>query len=159
MFRHKARIIRSVQASRSASAVSRVSLASLNAWRDQALKVRYASLLNPVITKPGKDDQIQFKYTGSDRSNETLDDLKQKFEKSLENAYGKQKSERLLRIFTEHRHGPRDQRPVHYPRTSQEPGEPFKWFRDSEDKQARWSLGDTWDGHNSFALPYRPVNP
>lgn len=94
------------------------------------------------------------------QSSNAVNQLKQKFEKSLENAYGK-KSERLLHIFKEHRHGPRDQRPVHYPRTSQEPGEPFEWFKDSESRQAEWSLGDTLvDGPaNSFALPYRPVNP
>ena len=138
----------------------RISLASFDAWRGQALKARYASLLDPDKTTPGKDDQIQFKYTGSAQSNEAIEGLKQKFEKSLKGAYGEKKSERLLRIFKEHRHGPRDQRPVHYPRTSQKPGEPFEWFRDSEKGEARWSLGNTWDGpNNSFALPYRPANP
>lgn len=138
----------------------RISLASPNAWRGRALKARYASLLDPVEAKPAEDDQIGFEYTESAQSNEVIEALKQKFEDALEGAYDKKKSNRLLRIFKEHRHGPGDQRPVHYPRTSQEPGEPFEWFRDSEDRNARWSLGDTWDGpNNSFALPYRPVNP
>lgn len=137
----------------------RISFASLNAWCGQALKARYASLLDTVKAKSAEDDQIGFEYTESVQSNEAIEGLKKKFEDALKGAYGK-KSERLLRIFKEHRHGPRDQRPVHYPRTSQEPGEPFEWFSDSEKPEARWSLGDTWDGPaNSFALPYRPVNP
>lgn len=137
----------------------RISLASLNAWRGQVLKARYASLLNPKTEPVEETEQIELDRPEMVQSSNAVNELKQKFEKSLENAYGK-KSKRLLRIFKEHRHGPRDQRPVHYPRTSQEPGEPFEWFKDSESRQARWSLGDTWDGPaNSFALPYRPVNP
>ena len=137
----------------------RISLASLNAWRGQALKTRYASLLNPKTEPVEEAEQIKLDRPEMVQSSNAVNELKQKFEKSLENAYGK-KSERLLRIFKEHRHGPRDQRPVHYPRTSQEPGEPFEWFKDSESRQARWSLGDTLvDGRaNNFALPYRPVN-
>ena len=136
----------------------RISLASLNAWRGQALKARYASLLSPKTEPVEETEQIKLDRPEMVQSSNAVNELKQKFEKSLESAYGK-KSERLLRIFKEHRHGPTDQRPVHYPRTSQEPGEPFKWFNDSEKPEARWSLGDTWDGPaNSFALPYRPVN-
>ena len=147
----------------------RISLASLNARRGRALKARYASLLDPVEAKPAEDDQIGFEYTESAQSNELIEGLKQKFEDALEGAYDKKKSERLLRIFKEHRCGPGDQRPVHYPRTSQEPGEPFEWFKDSEKSEARWSLGDTlvdgsrhnapFRGEKNFALHYRPVNP
>ena len=140
----------------------RISLASLNAWRGQALKARYASLLDPKTEPVEETEQIKLDRPEMVRSSNAVNELKQKFEKSLESAYGK-KSHRLLRIFKEHRHGPRDQRPVHYPRTSQEPGEPFEWFKDSEKPEARWSLGNTWntwDGPaKSFALPYRPVNP
>ena len=138
----------------------RISLASLNAWRGQALKARYASLFNPNTEPVEETEQIKLDRPEMVQSSNAVNELKQKFKRSLENAYGKKKSERLLRIFKEHRHGPGDQRPVHYPRTSQEPGEPFKWFSDSEKPEARWSLGDTWDGPaNSFALPYHPVNP
>ena len=138
----------------------RISLASLNAWRGQALKARYASLLDPDKAELVKNDQVWFEYTESAQSNEVIEGLKKKFEDALEGAYDKKKRKRLLRIFKEHRHGPTDQRPVHYPRTSQEPGEPFKWFSDSEKPEARWSLGDTWNNPgNSFALPYQPVNP
>lgn len=138
----------------------RISLASLNAWRGQALKARYASLLDPETEPVEEAEQIKLDRPEMVQSSNAVNELKQNFEKSLENAYGEKKSKRLLRIFKEHRHGPGDQRPVHYPRTSQEPGEPFEWFKDSESRQARWSLGDTWDGSaNSFALPYRPVNP
>ena len=138
----------------------RISLASLNAWRGQALKARYASLLDPDKAEPVKNDQVWFEYTESAQSNEVIEGLKKKFEDALEGAYDKKKRKRLLRIFKEHRHGPTDQRPVHYPRISQEPGEPFKWFSDSEKPEARWSLGDTWNNPgNSFALPYQPVNP
>ena len=137
----------------------RISLASLNARHGQALKARYASLLNPKTEPVEETEQIKLDRPEMFQSSNAVNELKQKFENSLESAYGK-KSERLLRIFKEHRHGPTDQRPVHYPRTSQEPGEPFKWFSDSEKPEARWSLGDTWDGRaNNFALPYRPVNP
>lgn len=135
----------------------RIGLSGIDACCGGVLKARYVSLLNPK-TEPAKEtEQIKIDCPEMVQSSNAVDELKQKFEKSLENAYGK-KSERLLRLFKEHRHGPRDQRPVHYPRTSPEPGEPFQWFRDSEKPEARWSLGDTWDGPaNSFALPYRPV--
>ena len=137
----------------------KISLASLNAWRGQALKARYASLLDPKTEPVEETEQIKLDRPEMVQSSNAVNKLKQTFEESLKKAYG-ENSERLLRIFKEHRHGPGDQRPVHYPRTSSEPGEPFKWFSDSEKPEARWSLGDTWDGPaNSFALPYRPVNP
>ena len=138
----------------------RISLASLNAWRGQALKARYASLLDPDKAEPVKNDQVWFEYTESAQSNEVIEGLKKKFEDALEGAYGKNKRKRLLRIFKEHRHGPQESLPVHYPRTSKEPGEPFEWFKDSEKPAARWFLGDTWNNPgSSFALPYQPVNP
>ena len=138
----------------------RISLASFNAWHGQALKARYASLFNPNTEPVEETEQIKLDRPEMVQSSNAVNELKQKFKRSLENAYGKKKSERLLRIFKEHRHGPSDQRPVHYPRTKPKPGEPFKWFSDSEKLEARWSLGDTWDGPaNSFALPYHPVNP
>ena len=138
----------------------RISLASLNAWRGQALKARYASLLDPDKPELVKNDQVWFEYTESAQSSEVIEGLKKKFEDALEGAYGKNKRKRLLRIFKEHRHGPQESLPVHYPRTSKEPGEPFEWFKDSEKPAAQWFLGDTWNNPgSSFALPYQPVNP
>ena len=136
----------------------RISLTHIDACCGGTLKARYVSLLDPE-TEPAKETkQIKLDCLEMVQSSNAVNELKQKFEKSLDDAYGSKKSDRLLRIFKEHRHGPGDQRPVHYPRTSQEPGEPFEWFKDSEDPNARWSLGYTWDGPDSFALPYRPVN-
>ena len=137
----------------------RISMTRIDACCGGVLKARYVSLLDPK-TEPAKEtEQIKLDCPEMVQPSNAVEELKQKFKESLESAYPK-KSKRLLRIFKEHRHGPSDHRPVHYPRTSSEPGEPFEWFKDSESPEARWSLGDTWDGPaNSFALPYRPRQP
>ena len=120
-----------------------ISLNCIKVWSGSALKTRYESLLKPASTEEAAPD---------------TQDLKQEFEKSLKDAYGDKKSQRLLRIFKEHRKGPPNDFPVHYPRREEKPGveHGFEWFQDSEKPTARWSLGDAWD---SFALPYRPVKP
>ena len=137
----------------------RISLASLNAWRGQALKARYASLLDPDKTKLAEDDQIGFECAESAQSNALIEGLKQKFEDALEAAYGENKQKRLLKIFKSHRYGPPNESnlPVHYPRRNEAPNveHGFKWFADNEKPNARLSPGVEWD---KFALPYRPLN-
>ena len=136
----------------------RISLASLNAWRGQALKARYASLLDPDKTKPAEDDQIGFECAESAQSSELIEGLKQKFEDALAAAYSKNKHKRLLGIFKSHRYGPNESNlPVHYPRRNEAPNveHGFKWFADNEKPKARLSPGVEWD---EFALPYRPLN-
>ena len=136
----------------------RISLASLNAWRGQALKARYASLLDPDKTKPAEDDQIGFECAESAQSSELIEGLKQKFEDALAAAYSKNKHKRLLEIFKSHRYGPNESNlPVHYPRRNEAPNveHGFKWFADNEKPKARLSPGVEWD---EFALPYRPLN-
>ena len=135
----------------------RISLASLNAWRGQALKARYASLLDPDKTKLAEDHQIGFEYAESAQSNELIEDLKRKFEDALKAAYSENKHKQLLKIFKSHRYGPPNESnlPVHYPRRNEAPNveHGFKWFADNEKPNARFSPG--WD---KFALPYRPLN-
>ena len=137
----------------------RISLASLNAWRGQALKARYASLLDSEKTKLAEDDQIGFECAESAQSNELIEGLKQKFEDALKAAYGENKRKRLLEIFKSHRCGPPNESnlPVHYPRRNEAPNveHGFKWFADNEKPKARLSPGVEWD---KFALPYRPLN-
>ena len=137
----------------------RISLASLNAWRGQALKARYASLLDPDKAEPVKNDQVWFEYTELAQSNEVIESLKKKFEDALEAAYGENKQKRLLKIFKSHRYGPPNESnlPVHYPRRNEAPDveHGFKWFADNEKPNAWLSPGVEWD---KFALPYRPLN-
>ena len=137
----------------------RISLASFNAWHGQALKARYASLLDPDKTKLAEDDQIGFECAESAQSNALIEGLKQKFEDALEAAYGENKQKRLLKIFKSHRYGPPNESnlPVHYPRRNEAPNveHGFKWFADNEKPNARLSPGVEWD---KFALPYRPLN-
>ena len=131
--------------------------AASKAWRGKVLKARYAALLDPDKTAGEEGDRLQFEYDEPAQTNATtIEKLQQAFKDALEDAYGKKKSERLLRIFKQHRHGPPSDWPVHYPRKFEKPGEPgFKWFVANEDG-GKLSPGDTWE---TFALPYQPVKP